>query len=357
MKTNMELAAAAEKVARLFKTLYVLGCFGAPLNDSTRQRYIDDQDYNKREDRKAKILAAVNTFGFDCVCFVKALLWGWFGDTSHQYGGATYQSNGVPDIDADAMINRCNDISQDFSKIRVGELVWIPGHCGIYIGNCQVAECTHRWADGVQVTRVHNLVPDDGTPGRSWNLHGKLPWITYVEETAAEPTGKPLEVGDVVNFPGGTVYNSEDAVGGGMGNAGEAKITKIVPGAAHPIHLQRTGSIGPWGWVDESSIQKPIAPEKEKDSAVVITPPADVTPAPDSLELPTLRKGDKNEAVRAMQILLAGNGCKGKMVESGYGSFGGNTEAAVKLFQEKVGLPATGMVDLKTWAKLLGVDA
>ena len=43
------------------------------------------------------------------------------------------------------------------------------------------------------------------------------------------------------------------------------------------------------------------------------------------------------------------------MVESGYGSFGGNTEAAVKLFQDKVGLPVTGVVDLKTWAKLLGL--
>ena len=345
IKTNIELAALAEKVARLFKTLYVLGCFGAPLNDSTRQRYIDAQDYNSREDRKAKILAAVNTFGFDCVCFVKALLWGWFGDLSHEYGGATYQSNGVPDIGADAMINRCNEISQDFSKIRVGEFVWIPGHCGIYIGNGLVAESTHRWADGVQITRVHNILPDDGTPGRSWNLHGKLPWITYCEYEETED--KPLEVGDVVYFNASTVYNSEDAAAGSMGKSGEAKITKIVPGAAHPIHLQRTGSIGPWGWVDESSIQKP---------AQEPVPPTEVTPALDALVLPTLRKGDEGEAVRAMQILLTGNGCKGKMVESGYGSFGGNTEAAVKLFQEKVGLPATDEVDLKTWAKLLGVS-
>ena len=287
IKTNIELAALAEKVARLFKTLYVLGCFGAPLNDITRQRYIDAQSYNSREDRKAKILAAANTFGFDCVCFVKALLWGWFGDLSHEYGGATYQSNGVPDIGADAMINRCNEISQDFSKIRVGELVWIPGHCGIYIGRGLVAESTHRWADGVQITRVHNILPDDGTPGRKWDKHGKLPWITYCEYDETED--KPLEVGDVVYFNASTVYNSEDAATGSIGKSGEAKITKIVPGAAHPIHLQRTGSVGPWGWVDESSIQKPA---QEPDT------PADVTPALDALVLPTLRKGDEGEAVR-----------------------------------------------------------
>ena len=346
IKTNIELAALALKVAMSFISVYVRGCFGAPMTESNKQRYINAQEFNRKANRLPKIQAATGkTFGFDCVCFIKALLWGWVGDTSHEYGGAEYESNGVPDINADTMINRCKDISQDFSKIRVGELVWIPGHCGIYIGNCQVAECTYRWNDGVQITRVHNLVPDDDTPGRSWNLHGKLPWITYCEYDETED--KPLEVGDVVYFRGGTVYNSEDASMGDAVKPGEAKITKIVPGADHPIHLQRTGSIGPWGWVDKSSIQKPA---QEFDT------PADVTPAVDSVKLPTLRKGDKNEAVRAVQILLAGNGCKGKMVESGYGSFGGNTEAAVKLYQEKVGLPATGVVDLKTWAKLLGVS-
>lgn len=347
IKTNTELVALAEKVAREINSLYVRGCFGAPLNDNNKQRYINAQEFNRRADRLPKIQAATaETFGFDCVCFIKALLWGWVGDLLHEYGGATYQSNGVPDINADSLIKMCKDVSDDFTKIRVGEAVWIPGHCGIYIGNGLVAECTYRWNDGVQITRVHNLVPDDGTPGRKWDKHGKLPWITYVEETAAEPQDKPLEVDDVVYFNAGMVYNSEDAASGKECKAGEAKITKIAPGTAHPIHLVRTGSVGPWGWVDESSIQKPA---QEPDT------PADVSPALDALVLPTLRKGDKNEAVRAMQILLAGNGCKGKMVESGYGSFGGNTEAAVKLFQKKVGLPATGEVDISTWSKLLGV--
>ena len=347
MKTNIELAAAAEMVAREINSLYVRGCFGAPLNDSNKQRYINAQEFNRKDTRLPKIQAATGeTFGFDCVCFIKALLWGWVGDLFHEYGGATYQSNGVPDINADSLIKMCKEVSDDFTKIRVGEAVWIPGHCGIYIGNGLVSECTYRWNDGVQITRVHNLVPDDGTPGRRWNLHGKLPWITYCEYDETED--KPLEVGDVVYFNASMVYNSEDATTGSMGKSGEAKVTKIVPGTAHPIHLQRTGSIGPWGWVDESSIRKPV---QEPDTS------ADVTPVPDSLNLPTLRKGDKNEAVRAMQILLTGNGCKGKMVESGYGSFGGNTEAAVKLFQEKVGLPATGVVNTATWAKLLGVKA
>ena len=72
--------------------------------------------------------------------------------------------------------------------------------------------------------------------------------------------------------------------------------------------------------------------------------------------LRTLKKGDKGEDVRALQILLAGNGCKGKMFEAGYGSFGGTTEEAVKLYQKKVGLPQTGIADQILWQALLGVN-
>lgn len=76
---------------------------------------------------------------------------------------------------------------------------------------------------------------------------------------------------------------------------------------------------------------------------------------PDTIMLRTLKKGDKGNDVRAMQILLAGNGCKGKMIESGYGSFGKNTEGAVKLYQKKIGAKQTGEVDLALWRCLLGV--
>ena len=182
INTSLELAAAAKKAALEHKTLYVLGCFGAPMNESNKERYTNNLPYNGRNDRKQKILSADrDTFGFDCVCFVKGLLWGWTGNTSHSYGGAEYQSRGVPDKNADSVISLCRQISDDFSNLEVGEYLWIPGHCGIYIGDGLAVECTHRWADGVQVTMVHNLLEDDGTPGRRWEKHGKLPWVTYEE--------------------------------------------------------------------------------------------------------------------------------------------------------------------------------
>lgn len=72
--------------------------------------------------------------------------------------------------------------------------------------------------------------------------------------------------------------------------------------------------------------------------------------------LRVLRKGDKGEDVRALQILLTGNGCKGNMYEAGYGSFGANTEGAVKLYQQKIGVPQTGVADEIVWRGLLGIN-
>ena len=190
IKTAKELAVAAKKAATDHKTLYILGCFGAPMNAGNKDYYSGNYAYNRRTERTAKIQAAThNTFGFDCVCLVKGLLWGWNGDTSHPHGGAEYQSNGVPDIDEGSMINACSDVSTDFSHIQIGEVVWMKGHIGIYIGDGLAVECTHRWADGVQITAVHNIGTKSGYNGRSWTKHGKLPYVTYEEE--AEENAKP----------------------------------------------------------------------------------------------------------------------------------------------------------------------
>jgi hypothetical protein len=69
-----------------------------------------------------------------------------------------------------------------------------------------------------------------------------------------------------------------------------------------------------------------------------------------------LKNGTSGKDVKAMQILLEANGCRGKMDSKKYGSFGSKTEAAVKAFQKKTGLPQTGKCDAATWAALLGVS-
>ena len=194
IQTGKELAAACEKVAKSYKTLYVLGCFGAPMTETNKARWKKAQSYNRKTDRAAKIDAAsANTFGFDCVCLIKALLWGWNGDATKVYGGTQYASNGVPDIDDTGMINACNDVSADFSSVQVGEAVWLPGHIGVYIGNGLAVECTPIWKDGVQISAVHNIGKKAGYNGRTWVKHGKLPYLTY-ETEPEKPVEKKAEV-------------------------------------------------------------------------------------------------------------------------------------------------------------------
>lgn len=182
---DQELVQILKKIATDYKTLYVMGCFGAPMNDTNKKRYCNNHEYNRKPERQAMIMAAsADTFGFDCVCLIKGVLWGWSGDTSKTYGGATYNSNGVPDTSADGMIRFCQNVSTDFSNIVPGEAVWLSGHIGIYIGNGLAVECTPKWKNCVQITAVANIGSVAGYQSRRWTKHGKLPYVEYSAQTA-----------------------------------------------------------------------------------------------------------------------------------------------------------------------------
>ncbi len=165
------------------KTLYVFGAFGAPLNAKNKERALDAYAYNRGAARAKKIQAATaDTFGFDCSGLIKGLLWGWQGDENSPYGGAEFKANGVPDQNADTIIRKCSQVSEDFSDLRVGEAVWMPGHIGIYVGDGLAAEASPKWADGVQLTACN--CRKAGYHTRTWKKHGRLPYVSYEEQTA-----------------------------------------------------------------------------------------------------------------------------------------------------------------------------
>lgn len=68
--TAKELVDKAVDIAKNYKTLYVMGCFGAPLTGGNVSRYCTNHSYNKAPDRTAMIKAAANqsppVYGFDC---------------------------------------------------------------------------------------------------------------------------------------------------------------------------------------------------------------------------------------------------------------------------------------------------
>lgn len=159
------------------KTLYVNGGWGWPMTESNKKRALTN-GYNAQPERKRKVLAATSdTIGVDCVCMIKAMLWGWTGNLKDRNGGAVYASNGVPDINADQMIERCPAKRTDWQNIKPGAAVWKKGHIGVYIGDGLVVESTPIWKDGCQITALN--APRKGYSYRKWTCWGQLPWIEY----------------------------------------------------------------------------------------------------------------------------------------------------------------------------------
>lgn len=184
------------------RTLYVKGCFGAPLNyKNNLTRYTTNYQYNKdRADiiKKAAAKAAadgVPIFGGDCHCTIKGIAWGWNANGNAIYGGAQYQANGLPDCTITAERTKyCEDFSTDFSNIVPGEAVFMDasdGHIGVYIGNGMVAENTPAWDNCFQISELWN-VKKTQSKGRKWWGHAKFKWVDYTEPTPPTPTKKSI---------------------------------------------------------------------------------------------------------------------------------------------------------------------
>lgn len=153
------------------KTYYIKGGFGLVLNASGKKRAIKQYKYN--EDRADKINALdPATFGFDCCGLIKGIVWGFDGSYKKTYGGAEYKANGLDDVNEKGLFNICKNISDDMQNIKTGEFLYMPGHCGIYIGNNNVVESTPSGSCGVQVTDFSRV---------KWKAHGELPFIAYNE--------------------------------------------------------------------------------------------------------------------------------------------------------------------------------
>ncbi len=181
---NITLCEKLWDIAENYNTVYMKGVFGAPVTEALiagkAKQY--PEWYTAQKQKELSALIGKGYFGFDCVCLVKAVLWGWCGDTEQVYGGARYCSNGVGDMPVEEFANRCSDVSSDFSSIQKGELLFCPGHIGVYLGNGLCCECTPKWENRVQITAVKNIGEIKGYNSRAWKTHGKFGKIEYTEE-------------------------------------------------------------------------------------------------------------------------------------------------------------------------------
>lgn len=186
--TNIELVQRLHDVVKNHKTVYMWGVFGSPVTEALIAAKTKQYPswYTASRQAAFRKLIGKGYFGFDCVNLIKGILWGWNGDHTKSNGGAAYNTNGVPDINANMMIDRCIDVSTNFANLEVGEAVWMPGHIGVYIGDGKVIEATPSWSNNVQITACLNIGSISGLNGRRWTKRGKLSYITYVKDDVPE---------------------------------------------------------------------------------------------------------------------------------------------------------------------------
>ena len=71
------------------------------------------------------------------------------------------------------------------------------------------------------------------------------------------------------------------------------------------------------------------------------------------MEMKVLKMGATGNQVRALQILLAGNGYRCGFWGAD-GKFGSATEKALRQYQKEKGLQTDGMAGPETWGSLMG---
>ena len=178
-----------------------------------------------------------NSWNMDCVCMIKGILWGFDFNKQAPHGGAIYLSNGVKDDTANGILQRCYNVSRDFSHIEYGELMHMDGHVGIYIGNGQVVEATAAWEHKVQISQVGK----DGRRSRNgvvrgyWKEHGKLEYIDY--NAPVDPHKERVkELQRVLNEQYGCGLDVDGSFGPLTTNA--CKKNYLYMGKKAPIHIK-----------------------------------------------------------------------------------------------------------------------
>lgn len=211
---NYQLMAKAYEILRHYNTCYLYGGIGQIVTQSVVNAKAKQYPSFYTSARKANYTQYINSskryWGFDCVNLYKSILWGWNGDESKSYGGATYASNGVPDASADGLFSYCTGKSSTgWDNMMIGEALWMSGHFGLYVGDGKCIECSPRWNriglgsswgeewNGVMLTSVSNCsnYPTD-LHTRKWSKHGKLPYIQYLTKNPFIDSSNTEQAGD-----------------------------------------------------------------------------------------------------------------------------------------------------------------
>lgn len=170
----------------------------------------------------------------DCSGLIKGILWGYPEN-------GKYASNGMPDINADTMIEYCSYTSSDFSQIKDGAIVHMSGHIGVHIGDGVCVESSPRWENGIQRTFINGsgYKNTENLKTRNWERWGLFDWFDYNTTVESKPTNVTI-LGTVVNAPNGLRVRSEPNTS-----------SKILRKLSNGTQVNITQTNGNWGYIGD----------------------------------------------------------------------------------------------------------
>lgn len=194
----------------------------------------------------------------DCTCSIKAILWGGRfipANRPYPHAGCHYLSNDVPDFTPASCVGWTNATRGHFESLIPGEILLMTshGHAGLYAGNGNVIEVTPAWTGGTPGCQISQIGRNgerikNGKQVLSWEYHGKIPVIDYINKPTPEPAPKhEYKIGDVVDIDG--VYVSSTSTEKLTPAITRGTITRIVD-ARNPYLLDN----GYIGWVNDECI-------------------------------------------------------------------------------------------------------
>lgn len=145
---------------------------------------------------------------FDCVRLVKAVVWEFSFAKDKPHGGCVPYpacTKIYPDYTTEQMIATCENVrdlkisSSVSCNAEPGELLWMRGHVGVYLGNGNVIEAAPSLG-GVAVTNIKY---------QRWEKVGQLPCIEYDAAPTPAPAPKPvLKAGEALQLTNEPLYAS-----------------------------------------------------------------------------------------------------------------------------------------------------